>query len=386
MTSYSSAARLPSRLPRASITLRRGVTSAFTTRTRSTQILGCLRHPIGPLLRSPSSALPSSSAPSRALCTAPADDDDRVRLPPFADECLRGVGQVVFCNSPASGAMILGALAVGDPWLAVNAAAGATAATAAARGAGLDAGATSAGLFGYNGCLVGCALSVFLGAPPVTTLAATVVGGGASAIVAAALKPAMGSVPQWTLAFNFTTLSALAYVRPLDGAAAIPADAGALELALSPLVGVSQIFVVNSPWAGAMMLAAIGHYSKGCAAHTLAGSCVGVATAAAVGAPAGEIAMGLWGFNPALTSLAVSVFFVNTPQAVALSGGSAAATAVLFGGAKTAIGAAAGCPALTLPFCAVASGCHLLGGAAPGLELAASPHSPEKNEGAKTTM
>ena len=183
---------------------------------------------------------------------------------------------------------------------------------------GLDAGATSAGLFGYNGCLVGCAFSVFLGAPPVTTLAATAVGGGASAIVAAALKPAMGSVPQWTLAFNFTTLSALAYVRPLDGAAAIPADAGALELALSPLVGVSQIFVVNSPWAGAMMLAAIGHYSKGCAAHTLAGSCVGVATAAADVAPAGEIAMGLWGFNPALTSLAVSVFFVNTPQARAV--------------------------------------------------------------------
>ena len=55
-------------------------------------------------------------------------------------------------------------------------------------------------------------------------------------------------------------------------------------------------------------------------------------------------------------------------------------------GLDRAIGAAAGCPALTLPFCAVASGCHLLGGAAPGLELAASPHSPEKNEGAKTTM
>ena len=328
----------------------------------------------------------TDDAPAPAPATAPA-------LPPFLDETLRGVGQVVFCNSPLSGGLILAGLAYGDlacgTAVAPLAALGATTATAVAKAPGalgLDDGFVGAGLAGYNGCLVGCAFSVFLGAPPVTTLAATVVGGGASAIVAAALKPAMGSVPQWTLAFNFTTLSALAYVRPLDGAAAIPADAGALELALSPLVGVSQIFVVNSPWAGAMMLAAIGHYSKGCAAHTLAGSCVGVAAAAAVGAPAGEIAMGLWGFNPALTSLAVSVFFVNTPQALALSGGSAAATAVLFGGAKTAIGAAAGCPALTLPFCAVASGCHLLGGAAPGLELAASPHSPEKNEGAKTTM
>ena len=35
----------------------------------------------------------------------------------------------------------------------------------AARVLGLDRGAISAGLMGYNGCLVGCAFSVFLGQP-----------------------------------------------------------------------------------------------------------------------------------------------------------------------------------------------------------------------------
>lgn len=82
----------------------------------------------------------------------------------------------------------------------------------------------------------------------------------------------------------------------------------------------------------------------------------------------------------ALTSLAVSVFFVPGTASYALAGGSAAATAVLFGGAKVAMGGAFGVPALTLPFCAIAASNHLLSqNNIPGLVLAAAPHSPEKN-------
>lgn len=123
-----------------------------------------------------------------------------------------------------------------------------------------------------------------------------------------------------------------------------------------------------------------GLWSPACAAHTLLGSCVGVGTALAIGAAPAEIGAGLWGFNPALTALAVSVFFVPSTQSYALATGSSAATAVLFGGAKVAMGTAFGVPALTLPFCAVAAGNHLIAmGGARGLVLAAAPHSPEKN-------
>ena len=52
---------------------------------------------------------------------------------------------------------------------------------------------------------------------------------------------------------------------------------------------------------------------------------------------------------------------------------------MLFAGAKTAIAASAATPALTLPFCAVASCCHLLHDGVAGLQLAAAPHSPEQN-------
>ena len=98
-----------------------------------------------------------------------------------------------------------------------------------------------------------------------------------------------------------------------------------------------------------------------------------------MGAPASEITAGLWGFNSALTSLAVSVFFVASPASAALSAGGAATSAVLFGGLKTALAASCATPALTLPFCAVASACHLLHDGVAGLQLAAAPHSPERN-------
>ena len=212
----------------------------------------------------------ATAATSRSLCAKSGGDEKSevdskvggVKLPPLVEENLTGVGQVIFLGSPACGAMVLGALGYADPWLGSLAALGTVSATLSARICGLDGGAISAGLMGYNGCLVGCAFSVFLGMPawsPAAALA-TVAGAAASAPVAAALKPACGSVPQFTLAFNITTLSVLMALRPLAGAA--PADPAstltALEWALSPLVGISQIFVVNDAISGAMILGAIG--------------------------------------------------------------------------------------------------------------------------------
>lgn len=61
-------------------------------------------------------------------------------------------------------------------------------------------------------------------------------------------------------------------------------------------------------------------------------------TALGMGAPFAEIGAGLWGFNPALTALAVSVFFVPSVQSYTLAACGACATGVLFGGMKTAFG------------------------------------------------
>jgi len=284
-----------------------------------------------------------------------------------------------------SGALIASGLCYGDLTLAALAVGGCTSATATAKVAGLDASAISTGLMGYNGALVGCAFSVFLGTPGIEPMiAATAIGGAASAFVTSWLGKMITSVPQWTLAFNATALAVLVYARPF--ANSTPAEPVALST-LSPLdwcssvlTGVSQIFVVNNPVAGALVLAGIAAYSPGAAAAALLGSLLGVVSAAVAGADAEEVKAGLWGFNPALTALAVSIFYVPLGGSVlCLACGGAVATAFFAVGMKGAFAAMLQVPALTLPFCAVASACHLLAGKAPGLVLAARPHSPEEN-------
>jgi urea transporter len=333
---------------------------------------------------------------SATASTTRKDDSDKLDVKALADTSSRGIGQVLFLNCPTSGLILLGGLAVGDPYLSVLAATGAGTATATASLAGLDKGALKDGLWGYNGCLVGCATAVFVNPLPAvgwTTavtagLATTVVGSAATPFVAAALQPACGSVPQFTLAFNMVTLSMLLRSRPLlPSAEETPTEAAAVTTTTTTIVdvllhapwkGISQIFVVESTLSGAAILGGIAYYSRGLAAHTLLGSSIGAATGAMLGADMNSLSIGLWGFNSALTSLGVGVFFVHSPQTVMLSAGGAAATAAVFGAMSTVFGTY-GSPCLTLPFCLTMTGCYLLGGAIPGLRLAQAPHSPEKN-------
>lgn len=337
----------------------------------------------------------ASSQDEKKQTTSNDDDDSSSKIPALlVNASCRGVGQVLFLNSPASGMILLGGLAVGDPYLAVLATTGAATATTTAHVSGLDKTALADGLWGYNGCLVGCAAAVFVNPLPAVGwtaaasagLATTVVGSAATPFVAAALKPALGSVPQFTLAFNMVTLSMLLRSRPLLPSAedtptevATNATSSIADVLLhAPWQGISQIFVVESTLTGTAILGGIAYYSRGLAAHTILGSSVGAATGAMLGADMSSLTIGLWGFNSALTSLGVGVFFVHSPHAMMLSAGGAAATASVFGAMSTVFGTY-GSPCLTLPFCLTMSGCYLLGSAIPGLRLAQSPHSPEQN-------
>src|SRR3954470_6673273 len=80
----------------------------------------------------------------------------------FIDSCLRGVGQVCFMNNPITGLAILVAMVVGEPWLGFAGALGLVVSNLAAILIGMDRGAIRAGLFGFNGVLVGAGLSLFL--------------------------------------------------------------------------------------------------------------------------------------------------------------------------------------------------------------------------------
>ncbi|KAL3920074.1 MAG: hypothetical protein SGILL_003444 [Bacillariaceae sp.] len=217
-----------------------------------------------------------------------------------------------------------------------------------------------------------------------------------------ALKETMGTMPQWTFAFNIVTLTNLLRTRPLlppppvqqellmfddlqqivAAESAETATATSLgDLVVAPLKGISQIFVVESTLSGAVIVGGIASYSPMLAAHAVAGSAIGTLMGAVTGAELSELTMGLWGFNSALTSMGIGVFFVHSTPTMLLSAGGAALTASLFGALKTVFGVY-GAPALTLPFCFTMSACYLLPKQVPSLVLAKDPHSPEKNTAA----
>jgi urea transporter len=316
----------------------------------------------------------------------------------FVDSCLRGVGQVCFMNNPVTGLAILVAMFVGEAWLGFAGVLGVVVSTAAALLIGMDRGAIRAGLFGFNGVLVGAGLSLFL-QPDWDGLVIVwiVVGSFFSTILHAALATVFigaWKVPPFTLAFNFMTLlfliGALNYANGRTGGLIAPADAqvtggsvsntlrSAADAASANNVegvvnavfrGISQLWFANSVVSGIIIVVGIAVCSRIAAAFALVGSAVGMATGLAVGANGVAIYNGLWGFNSFDAALAIGgVFFVLSWRSGLLAVACAVLTALLFG-AIAALFVPWGLPALTLPFCFGTLTFVLLRGATTTLEV-----------------
>ena len=89
----------------------------------------------------------------------------------FVDCNLRGIGQVMFQDNPLSGALffaaiVWGSLAAGVPQVAICGALAVVVATLTAQWLRADTAALRAGLYGFNGFLVGLALATFIAPGP----------------------------------------------------------------------------------------------------------------------------------------------------------------------------------------------------------------------------
>ena len=333
---------------------------------------------------------PSKSFSSSSLPKSEQEDDEKTKTKQSTsitatnkaviDATTTSIGQVIFLNSSKSGTAILASLAIGDPTLAAYAGLGAYTATITAHSIGLNQQSCRDGLFGYNGALIGCATSVFGPSFLPFAVANTILGASATSVLCASLNKAL-SQPQWTWSFNIVALTSLLRMKPMEPSlvetATTDLNMGVVDFVAAPLVGISQIFVVNSALTGAGIIGSIGMYSPKLGVHALGGSTLGCLVGLLFG-NVDDVILGLWGYNSALASMAVGTFFVHSREAVALSAGSAAASAALFGALQPVFGGW-GAPCLTLPFCAVTSACYLLEGQVSGLKLAKEPHSPEKN-------
>ena len=332
------------------------------------------------------------------------------------DSSARGIGQVIFLNSPLSGGILLTGWAISNPILAGLGCLGVITATATSRHVyAVDSSSWKDGLFGYNGALVGCAAGASLLVGPTSSIttgvAATVFGASVTPLVQSKLSQhVITKSPQWTYAFNFVTLSMLgaansltalsdssnggsngevdtATIDTITAAAAVTTTTPWMDvLVATPLVGISQIFLVESAVSGSLITAGIATYSPGLAVHAIMGSAIGSAIGVGLwDVPLTDITNGLWGYNSALSSMAVGVFWTHSASTVALSATSAGLTAVLFG-AVSSSQLMGDLPCFTLPFCITMTATHIVmrNAAVDGSKgivptLADAPHSPEQN-------
>jgi len=295
----------------------------------------------------------------------------------FINYTLRGIGQVIFLNNPLSGLLILAALFIQSPWVAIMGLVAVVSSTLTAVWMKLDRDSIRNGIFGYNGILVGAALATFgmsgNGAwNPVWAIAVIFF----SAMTTFIMKiggiwfVTKFKVPLLTLPFNIATLLFLSAVLFLpqpyfDLGASVPSATTSnplnwLRIAESLPRGFGQVFLADNLVAGILVFLAVALCTPIGAAVGLLGCILGVLAGGLVGVAPEKLYAGLWGYNALLSAIAIGgVFYAPTPRSI-LIGAACAFVSAIAGGVLGVIFAPLGLPVLTLPFCIVTIGFFLV--------------------------
>ncbi|KAM7368827.1 hypothetical protein PAMP_013134 [Pampus punctatissimus] len=227
------------------------------------------------------------------------------------DWIFRGVAQVMFVNNPLSGLLITAGLFLQNPWEAI-----------------------SVGLYGYNGTLVGILMAVLSakGSWYWWLLLPNVFMSMLCPVLSSALSSVASKwdLPIFTLPFNILVCLHVAatganhtYFPEVDiqpnNHLHPPNDSikslNLSQLLLSVPVGVGQVYGCDSPWTGGVILLALLLSSPTICFHAILGSAAGMLSGLALAAPHKDIYSGLWGYNSALSCIAIGgVFYVLTWQ------------------------------------------------------------------------
>ena len=306
--------------------------------------------------------------------------------------CLRGIGQVFFCNNPVSGLLFTVAVLSSSWRVACLMILGVVSSTLCAWACQFDRSLLASGIWGYNGALVGCALAVFCYVPSDDTAGAavcsnahstvwTIVGiiFGACLSVFLTSMSATALVPRGltplTFPFQLSTWIWMLAAQHWQGAglsgAPVPelmaasarassAVSGAngtsitfnFPLDLEPyLHGVGQTFLVDKWYSGIIMLLGIFLCSPISAAWATIGAVIGTILSSAASVQAGPIEAGLYGYNSCLCAIALGGFFLvqsGWQQFLVVCFGMILST--LLTASTAALFAPLGLPALTWPF------------------------------------
>jgi urea transporter len=289
----------------------------------------------------------------------------------FVDINLRGVGQVMFQDNPLSGALFLAAVAWGSyaggvPHVASAGLVALVVATLSALWLHVDEKSLRAGLYGYNGILVGLALATFLAPGPllwVYVALGAIVSVVATLGTANALKP--WGVAALTFPFVLTTWLLLLATYGFSGLAgkALPAAGvvapfvsvdvarlGIGDFVQGVMLSISQVVLKGSAVSALLLLAGLAVNSLEAAGFALGGAIVAVVAAHLLGAESDIITAGLLGFSPVLTAVALGTVFYKPGLRVALYAVLGTVFTVVAQAALNVALTPLAIPALTAPF------------------------------------
>ncbi|MGH7601533.1 MAG: urea transporter [bacterium] len=217
-----------------------------------------------------------------------------------------GLGQIMLQCSPVTGALFLIGISLNSPVMAVGASLGTIVGMAAGGFLKLSPENQKNGLYGFNAALVGIAAFCFF---PLSAWSLLLLVGGAflSVVVMETMMRHL-RVPPYTAPFILVTWGLLWVGRVIPLA---PAHTGngyswLPDLPLGGLTGLGQVMFQENALSGAFFLVGILACSKLRGLWALAGSLIAGAIAVASGQPGVKVAMGLFGYNAALTALALS--------------------------------------------------------------------------------
>jgi urea transporter len=264
-----------------------------------------------------------------------------------------------------TGLIFLVALFIGSVTAGAAATVGVISSTVAAYLLGFSEDDIDAGLYGFNGTLVGPCLFLFLEHSPQLWLY-VVLASILSSIVLAALMRILHpyNVPASTSPFVLTCWMFLVAVYAFDsfsrspilpppgiptvvtGVGAIPAEVWFTALTK----GIGEVMFADSVVVGILFLTGIAIVSWRGALMALSGAVVGVIVPMLFGANQNLIEMGLYAFNPVLTMMAVGwVFLKPTGKSAALAILAGILTVVCQAGLASFL-TPIGLPTLTFPF------------------------------------
>ncbi|MED6284374.1 hypothetical protein CHARACLAT_018681 [Characodon lateralis] len=284
------------------------------------------------------------------------------------DWVLRGAAQVMFVNNPLSGLIIFAGLILQNYWWALNGFVGTLFATISALFLQQSRGAIAAGLYGYNGILVGLLMAVFSNAGDWYwwLLLPNIFMSMMCPIVSSALASinSRWDLPVFTLPFNILVCLHMVatghynhhfpqvLIQPRSELPNITwSEINVAKLFRSVPVGIGQVYGCDNPWTGGIFIISLFISSPITCAHAVLGSAVGMVSGLALSAPFEDIYFGLWGYNCVLACIAIGGMFYALTWRVHLLAITCALFCAYLGSAIANVMSRFGLPACTWPFC-----------------------------------